>query len=95
MHMKMGVNGMNKHVMKQHWEDTLRFCSISLTSYPLSSPHLLLFLSSLSHLSTCRYAHENGCPWNHETIKAAKEFNSESCLKYALEHGCPVSEENN
>ena len=35
------------------------------------------------------YAHENGCPWDHEICQNAGVNGHFNCLKYAYENGCP------
>ena len=35
-----------------------------------------------------KYAHENGCPWDENTVDRAAYVNDLSVLNYALENGC-------
>ena len=39
-----------------------------------------------------KYLHENGCPWDKWTCRAAAENGHLECLKYLHDKGCPESE---
>lgn len=41
------------------------------------------------HLECLKYAHENGCPWNVNTLTAAIRSDQANCMKYALQNNCP------
>lgn len=41
------------------------------------------------HLHILKYLHDNGCPWDSETVKNAAWFGKDDCLQYALENNCP------
>ena len=49
--------------------------------------------AAAGHLNCLRYAHENGWPWDGETLNAARENRHVLCLRYARDHGCPVDED--
>jgi hypothetical protein len=36
-----------------------------------------------------QWAHDHGCPWDEETLHAAKYFGHLEVLRWAREHGCP------
>lgn len=44
------------------------------------------------YLSTLKWAHENGCPWNAETCRSAAEGGHLNCLEYAHDNECPWNE---
>lgn len=41
------------------------------------------------HLDCLQYAHENGCPWDHETCTLAARGGNLGCFRYATANGCP------
>jgi hypothetical protein len=43
-------------------------------------------------LDCIKYAHENGCPCEPETIYSAESSCNIECFIYALENGCPWDE---
>ena len=48
--------------------------------------------SKNGYLECLEYAHENGCPWDRNTIDFAVEDGHLNYLKYAHENCCPVDE---
>ena len=43
-----------------------------------------------NNLPALMYLHEEGCPWDEQTIFAAVEHGHLDCLKYAWESDCPM-----
>ena len=44
-------------------------------------------------ISSFKYAHENGCPWNDFTSFEVARNGLLECLKYAHKNGCPWDED--
>ena len=49
-------------------------------------------VSEMGKLSTLKYMHENGCPWNEDTIEWANGNEFYDCVLYAYKNGCPGRE---
>lgn len=48
-----------------------------------------LLIAKDGNVECLKYAHENGCSWDHLTCTYAAFHGHLDCLKYAHEHGCP------
>jgi len=46
--------------------------------------------ATIGNLEMLMYLHENGCPWNYQTIDAAAQNGHIYCMKYAIKNGCPI-----
>ena len=45
--------------------------------------------AEMANLPVLKYLHEQGCPWDKQTIFDAIEFGHLDCLKYAFNNNCP------
>ena len=45
--------------------------------------------AGFGHLEVLQWAHENGCAWNSDTIKAARNMGHLELANWALANGCP------
>jgi len=41
------------------------------------------------HLNCLKFLHEQGCPWDFQTLKKARARGHMECYNYAKDHGCP------
>ena len=48
-----------------------------------------MYAAEGGHLEVLQWAHQNGCPWDEGTCKAAAKKGHLEVLKWARQNGCP------